>query len=105
MGKRELDKARKKIDGIDGKIITLLAKRVSLVKDIAKYKKLHHKKILDLNRTKQVLREKQKLAKELNLDVVLVNNIFKKILEDSVKTQELIKKHRGLKDTRNEIRN
>lgn len=90
--KKGLGQIRSEIDSIDNKIISLLAKRVSLVKRIGEYKNRYNRKILDLDRIKQMLKEKEKLAKRLDLDVDLVNNIFKKIIEDSMKTQKRLKK-------------
>lgn len=88
---KELKNIRENIDEVDVQIMALLARRISLSKLAGEYKKKYNGKILDSDRIKEVLKEKEKLAEELNLDVDLVNGIFKKIIENSMEVQKKIK--------------
>ncbi len=83
----DLDNYRKQIDKIDREIVTLLVKRFEVVEKIANYKKKNNLQILDIEREKNILKEKVDLAKSNNLDEEFVLDIFKKIMEQAKKNQ------------------
>lgn len=88
---KELNELRKEIDKIDNKIVELVAKRLSLVKEIAELKNKKNIEILDKNREAEIIKEKQKLAKKLNISPELVNEIFEEIIKNSIRIQEKIR--------------
>lgn len=88
----QLDKLRKQINTVDQKILTLLAKRLSLVKKIGQYKKTHNISALDQQRWSQVLELNLNNAKSLNLSEVFIKKIFSTIHQYSLKVQNEIKK-------------
>jgi chorismate mutase len=78
-----LDIIRKKIDKIDDKIIELLAKRQSLMPMVGKIKKANKMPFNQVKREKEILDAKKKKAKESNVDLQLVEKIFKLIFKNS----------------------
>ena len=90
----ELEEIRKKIDDIDNQIISLLAKRLLITKEVAEYKQKHNKDIFDAGRIEQILKERQQAAKELGLEPGLIKGLFEGIIDDSMKLQKkLIEKN------------
>ena len=88
---QDIKTIREKIDNIDNQFFLLLANRQDLVKEISKLKSKLGKEITDVKREKEILKNKNELAKELGLDSELINKIFKSIIEYSKKTQKKIK--------------
>jgi chorismate mutase len=78
-----LDIIRKKIDKIDDKIIELIAKRQSLMPVVGKIKKDNKMSFNQVKREKDILDAKKKKAKEFNVDLQLVEKIFKLIFKNS----------------------
>lgn len=74
---------RKKIDKIDSEIIQKLAERFSLVSKIARFKIKNNLPIIDGKREKEILRTKRDLAKAMKLDELMIEKIFKLIIEES----------------------
>lgn len=70
-----LGKLRKQINKIDDKVISLLEKRLEIVKNIKKYKE----KITDKNREKEILSK---------INSVYVKDIYKAIFKNSKKVQK-----------------
>ena len=85
-----LDKARKEIDKIDIKIINLISKRQTYLPMIAKYKRENNLKIVQLDRERQAIDTRVKIALRLGVSEKLVSEIFKKIFRNSVKIQREI---------------
>ena len=88
---KKLNELREEINPIDKKIVDLIAKRISLVKEIAEIKKKNNLEIIDKNREIEIIKEKQELARELNISQDLINRIFEEIIKNSVKIQKEIK--------------
>ena len=80
---KKLERLRKKIDKIDFEILRKLAERFSLISKIAEYKTKNNLPIFIKKREKEMLKVREILAKKLNLDELMVERIFKLILEDS----------------------
>lgn len=79
----ELENLRKKIDKIDLKILQKLAERFSLISKITEYKVKNSLPIFVAKREKEILRVRKILAKKLNLDELMIERIFRLILEES----------------------
>jgi len=84
----ELEDIRKRLDELDKELVVILAKRISLIPGIAEYKKKHKIPRYQPEREKEIIEEKRKLAKELNLDQGLVEDIFKRIIQESHKIEK-----------------
>ena len=84
----DIEEIRKNIDDVDNQIISLLARRISFVKDVIKYKQRHNKDIFDSGRIDEILKERQQAAKELGLEPSLIKSLFEGIIDDSMKLQK-----------------
>lgn len=82
-----LDTLRSRIDGIDHEIMEILASRMEIVRQIGTYKKENKVTALQINRWTQIQQDRVTLARKLNIDETLVNQIFQLIHEDSVRMQ------------------
>jgi len=81
----KIEKLRKKVDIIDNKLISLLADRFKLTKEILSLKKKDGLAVKDKNREDLILKETTKSAKKLKMDASFVEDIFKRILKESKK--------------------
>ena len=61
----KLEKLRKQIDKIDSSIVTLLAKRMEIVKKVGKLKKKNKLPPLDNKRWKEIIRTKKGFIKKI----------------------------------------
>jgi len=59
-----LNKYRKKIDKIDKKLIKLFEKRMDVVKSLGEYKKENNLEIIDIEREKEILKNRVMLTKK-----------------------------------------
>ncbi len=86
----ELENLRADIDILDEKLIQLLAQRMEIIEKIGLFKKENNVTILQVDRWKEMLKNRKQLA-ELNLvDKTLVEEIFKVIHKNSIETQSYI---------------
>ena len=83
---------RKQIDEIDEKLLTILAKRMRISKEIGIYKKEHNMPILQSGRYNDILENRAKQGEALNLSGDFVTEIMKAIHAESVKVQREIMK-------------
>ena len=83
MSQNNINKIREEIDMADKGIIDALAKRFSLTKKIAKFKKPD--KIYNIQREKQIVSNITSYTEQANLDSVFIQNIYKQILDESKK--------------------
>ena len=67
---------RKQIDAIDESLLSLLAKRVTVVKKIAAYKKKNGLPILDQKRWNTILDSQMKKAEFLGLQPTVIQKIW-----------------------------
>lgn len=84
----ELANIRKEIDIIDKEIIELLAKRLSLMPKISRYKKIKNLEICDSKREEELLNSKLEIGKEKGLREEYIQDIFKRIIEESHNSQK-----------------
>jgi len=79
----QLDEIRKQIDRIDHDIIVLLAERLALMPDVAKYKIENKISRYQPEREEKILNKKTKMGEKHNLEKEYVEDIFKRIIEES----------------------
>lgn len=83
---------RKQIDEIDEQLLTILAKRMRISKEIGIYKKEHNMPILQSGRYNDILENRAQQGQAMNLSADFVTEIMKAIHEESVKVQMEIMK-------------
>ena len=83
---------RIKIDLLDTKLIHILSRRIKLVSEVARYKKVHNIKPLDKNRWKEVLKTRKSIGKSLGVSPNFIKDIFERIHTESLKTEDKIVK-------------
>lgn len=79
---------RKEIDQIDKKILTLLSERVALFKKIGRLKRQQQLPIKDNERETEKLIKLTKQAAKLEINVLFINDIWKRIFQESYKIEE-----------------
>ncbi|MEK7203354.1 MAG: chorismate mutase [Patescibacteria group bacterium] len=85
-----LEILRKKIDEVDYKIVRLLGCRFGITKKIGEYKKRKKINACDPKREFQMMEERMKWAKEINLNPKFISRLFKNIIT------EVKKEHRKI---------
>ncbi len=80
----QLTTLRKQIDETDKEIVTLIAQRMSIVKQVSKYKKKNKVPMLDTNRWLKVMVTKKQLAKKLGVNEKLIEDIYDRIHRESL---------------------
>ena len=78
---------RREIDKIDNQLLTLLAKRMRISREIGLYKKEHDMTVLQAQRYDEILHQRGEQAVELDLDAEFVTSILRIIHEESVHIQ------------------
>ncbi|MDR1480337.1 MAG: bifunctional 3-deoxy-7-phosphoheptulonate synthase/chorismate mutase type II [Planctomycetaceae bacterium] len=84
---KDLAELRSKIDGIDDQLLSLLATRMQVAGEIGLYKKANNMPILQTTRYGQIIEQKSKMAKSMNMDPEFIREIMKAIHEESVRVQ------------------
>ncbi|MFC1769154.1 chorismate mutase [Nanoarchaeota archaeon] len=90
MGGKDIDEVRKHIDRLDTVIITTLAERLSLIPEIAEYKKANNVPIFDEKREVEIMKKLLKIAQENGLDKGFVEEVFLSVLNESKRLQSQI---------------
>jgi chorismate mutase len=85
MKNNPIEKLRKKVDIVDGKLVNLLVERFKVTEEILSIKKKNGFGAKDRVREETILEDVAKLAKEFKIDPGVVVNIFKSILKESKK--------------------
>ena len=78
---------RKQIDEIDEQLLTILAKRNRISREIGMYKKENNMPVLQTGRYNEILEKRAQMGEAMNLDRDFVNAIMKSIHEESVRIQ------------------
>jgi chorismate mutase/prephenate dehydratase len=86
--KYDLNTLREKINRIDESIITLLAERRQLSKEVILAKESNKAPIRDQKREEELLKRLVKLGKKAGLDANYVTKVYYEIIEDSVRLQQ-----------------
>lgn len=82
-----INQLRRHIDRIDTVIITALAERMSLMPEIAEYKKENDVPIFDEKREIEIMKKLKKIAKEQGLDESFVEEVFLSIFNEAKRIQ------------------
>ena len=85
-----LNALRRQIDGIDEQILTLLAKRMRISKEIGVYKKEHNMPILQSPRYSEILEKRSSMGAQMDLNPDFVKEVLKSIHEESVRQQMIV---------------
>lgn len=85
--KEELKKIRDQLDIIDRRIIDSLAERQRIVEKVFSLKKENSGRIRDYHREEQILKKLGDIAREAGLDRYYVEQIFREIINHSVRSQ------------------
>jgi chorismate mutase/prephenate dehydrogenase len=80
---RSLPVLRAMIDALDRDLLHILAQRMSLVAEVAAYKRQHSIRIRDLVREREVLDDRRDRARDLGLPVGEIESIFRVLLRSS----------------------
>ena len=83
MNKKKLDNVRNKLDKLDYKLLDIIKKRTSLVKQVIKLKK-HKKQIIDRNRIKKVLRNIKKISIKKKIDPRITHKIWSSMIKSYI---------------------
>ena len=75
-----LPELRAQLDAVDRQVLELLAQRMRIVTEVARYKRAENVGILDGDRERQVLDARRALAIELGLDPAPIESIYRQIL-------------------------
>ena len=84
----KIKKIRRHIDRIDIVIITALAERMSLMPDVAEYKKKNSLSIFDEDREVEIMKKLKKVAAEQGLDDGFVEEIFLSCFNEAKRIQQ-----------------
>jgi len=84
---KQLVMLRKQIDKADEKLLKLLAERKDIIEKIGEFKRDNNLTVLQLNRWDEVLKNRLKLAEELNLNPVFVEKFLVAMHEESIAIQ------------------
>ena len=83
-----LDNYRKEIDGLDGELLGVLARRRDVLRKIGAYKKVNSLPTLDPGRKRQVLEHFEARARVLGLDIEFTQKLYELIHDYAVKIEE-----------------
>ena len=86
----KLDSLRTQIDDADAKILELIADRFKIINEIGNYKKENNTTILQPDRWFDILKSRQEMGKELNLNPEFVDRLLKIVHKESVSIQTKI---------------
>ncbi len=86
----ELHDYRRKIDELDKELLSILSKRMDVVRDIAQYKKSHNTTVLQKARWEKIISRTLELSNKLELNPDFVKIILKAIHDESIDIQEKI---------------
>lgn len=89
-GRSSIEEVRKHIDRLDTVTITTLAERMSLIPEIAEYKKKNRIPIFDEKRELQIMKKLLGIAEENGLDKGFVEEVFLSVFNESKRLQEKI---------------
>jgi len=85
--KTKLEELRDKIDSIDHDLIETLSSRMKIIQLIGEYKRDNNVTIFQLERWKEIIRTRPQWAKSLDLTPEYIEELYKIIHEESLKTQ------------------
>lgn len=83
----KIKQIRRHIDRIDTVIITALAERMSLMPEIAEYKKKHNIPVFDEEREIEIMKKLKKVARDYGLDEGFVEEVFLSLFNEAKRIQ------------------
>ena len=83
----QLDVLRSRIDAIDAELLETLSSRVQIVKQIGEYKRDNNVTALQISRWTELMENRVKLGKSMDVNETFVKILFQLIHEDSVRMQ------------------
>jgi len=82
-----LTELRQQIDQLDDELLTVLAKRMRVSREIGQYKKEHNMPVLQTHRYDEILDKRLSQAKELAMDAGFMKEVLEAIHEESIRQQ------------------
>lgn len=86
----KIEKIRKQIDRLDEGIITFLAERMSVMPEMAEFKKQNNIPVYQEKREEEIMRRLKKKSEELGLNEDFVEEIFLSIFNEAKRIQQEI---------------
>jgi len=86
----DLKEIRGHLDRIDTALVNILAERMSFIPKVAEYKKANNMERFQPEREKEIIAKKRELAEKSGLNPDLVEDIFKRIIEDAHRIEKEI---------------
>ena len=86
----KIKQVRRHIDRADIVLITALAERMSLMPEIAEYKKKNNLSVFDEKREVEIMNNLKKIAKQHGLEESFVEEIFLSVFNESKRIQNEI---------------
>jgi chorismate mutase len=83
----KLEELRSEIDKLDEELIDILARRMSIVEEIGKYKKENNITILQLKRWSQIIHDRENSAVKLGLTKEFISKLLEALHEESIQRQ------------------
>ena len=80
---RPLPLLRALVDALDHELLQLAARRMSIVAEIAAYKRQHHLRIRDPQREREILEDRARRAEEMGLPKGEMEALFRVLLRAS----------------------
>jgi chorismate mutase len=83
----KLEELRSEIDKLDEELLDILARRMSIVEEIGKYKKENNITILQLKRWSQIIHLREQSAVKLGLSKDFISKLLEALHEESIQRQ------------------
>jgi chorismate mutase len=82
-----LTELRQQIDQLDDELLTVLAKRMRISREIGQYKKEHNMPVLQTHRYDEILDKRLAQAKDLEMGAVFMKEVLEAVHEESIRQQ------------------
>ena len=92
----ELERLRREIDGIDGDLLELVERRMSVCRRIGEYKRKHNMAVLQMTRHNQIMESQLAAAARMGISSEFMTTFLRAIHEESVRQQvQVVSKTEG----------
>ena len=85
---QDLEASRNNIDSIDEELISILAKRMDIVRKIGEYKKANNTSVFQKSRWSEIVEQRVQLGQSLDLSPDFIQRVLKAIHDESINIQE-----------------
>ena len=89
----DLKEIRKKLDSLDQQLVEIISERISLIPEIANYKKERKLPRRDEKREQEIKEKLKDLAQKNKVDFTLIEKIISLLIEESHKIEKEILKY------------